>query len=380
MTIKKNTPHFLRHTGLSFTTIINQTMDSIDDPASLGIYCYLASKPDNWEINNKELQNRFNKGFDFVKKRLADLREKGLIRKSCVRNETTGQIIRWEIVLVNYQEGENPSSSESRRGKTQRVENPPGGKIEPNNNIYIEIKDNINNISATKVAPDFDDIDSDEDYFEYEEIHAGDYSNNQTNISIIEDKPSEAKMNSDKSDYFENQSNNKNTKCGTKTALTLKDLEADNPFNLPREMLSDWITNRNKKRAPITRTAWNRICKELEKCKDSGVDPVEAFETMVASGWQSLNADWVKNRSCGSYQSLKTQERLANDLKIRERELKAYQEKRKEIEAAKQYRSIMASVGPKISLAERLSNFEKSFIASGMTKEQYHQHLTSRSL
>ncbi|CEG60999.1 hypothetical protein [Legionella micdadei] len=203
MTIKKNTPQFLRQSGLSFTTIINQTMDIIDDPASLGIYCYLASKPDNWEINNKELQSRFNKGFDFIKKRLADLREKGLIKKSAVRNETTGQIMRWEIILVNYQEAENPPSSESRKGKTQKVDFPPGGKTESNNNINIKIKDNINNISATNAAHHF--VDNDYEVLDCDSTDNADYSNNQTNDQGTELKTHTGKTIPNKSDYCDNQ-------------------------------------------------------------------------------------------------------------------------------------------------------------------------------
>jgi len=42
MSIVKNTPHYLKHSGSFFTTIINKTIESIQDPAALGIYLYLA--------------------------------------------------------------------------------------------------------------------------------------------------------------------------------------------------------------------------------------------------------------------------------------------------------------------------------------------------
>ncbi|CEG60937.1 hypothetical protein [Legionella micdadei] len=59
-------------------------------------------------------------------------------------------------------------------------------------------------------------------------------------------------------------------------------------------MLADWLTTRNKKRAPITPTAWNKIKKELWKCEQQGINPVDSFETMVASGWQSLRFEWFQ--------------------------------------------------------------------------------------
>jgi len=316
MSIKKNTPQFLRQSGLSFTTIVNQTIDLIEDPASLGIYCYLASKPDNWKINNQELQSRFRKGFDFIKNRLSDLKKKGLIKKYPIRDKTTGQIIRWEVLLINHQEVENPSPSQSRIGKTHKVGFPPCGKNESNNNIDIIIKDY--NISATSVAHDFVDMDidnhecdvtanltfnetpsfadNDNELFESEddyESSIADYSNNQTHESETSPKCLDSKRNKDKSDYFDNRLVNKNTQNGTKVALTLEDLKSDNPFSIPEEMLRDWIYTRTKKRAPITKTSWKMICKQLQRCEENKINAVEAFELMVASGWQSLKVEWL---------------------------------------------------------------------------------------
>ncbi|HHF7341074.1 TPA: hypothetical protein ACP9C9_002007 [Legionella anisa] len=102
------------------------------------------------------------------------------------------------------------------------------------------------------------------------------------------------KSNPTKSDYFDNQRKTC-TNRKSKQQLGLKELLNDNPFNIPEQMLSDWIENRKKKRAPITITAWNKILKELIHCKAQHTDPIEAFETMVASGWNSLKAKYFES-------------------------------------------------------------------------------------
>lgn len=112
MSIEKNTPNFLKHSGSSFTTIVNKTIEAIEDPATLGIYLYLASKPSDWQISETNLQNRFQKGRDFIRARLSELKLLGLLKKTSIKN-SFGQIIRWESIL--YKEihiTENPLSGD----------------------------------------------------------------------------------------------------------------------------------------------------------------------------------------------------------------------------------------------------------------------------
>ncbi|HEX4045432.1 MAG TPA: hypothetical protein VHZ76_07200 [Gammaproteobacteria bacterium] len=75
----------------------------------------------------------------------------------------------------------------------------------------------------------------------------------------------------------------------------LKMMLEDNPHEIEEEILSDWITVRKAKRAPITRTAWKNIMKELDRCLRHGLKPKDCFVAMVTSGWQSLNMDWFLN-------------------------------------------------------------------------------------
>ena len=124
MSIVKNTPNTLKHSGSFFTTIINKTIEAIQDPATLGIYLYLASKPDDWEISETNLKNRFKKGTDFIRARMTELKKIGLLQSVPYKNEK-GQITRWETVLYNEPQ---PIKKETIECKNQKVENPASGK------------------------------------------------------------------------------------------------------------------------------------------------------------------------------------------------------------------------------------------------------------
>ena len=57
MAIEKNTRNTLGHEKPEFTIIKNKIINNIRNPGALAIYCYLASKPENWDICKKHLQN-----------------------------------------------------------------------------------------------------------------------------------------------------------------------------------------------------------------------------------------------------------------------------------------------------------------------------------
>lgn len=76
----------------------------------------------------------------------------------------------------------------------------------------------------------------------------------------------------------------------SKRPLSQMDLESMNPHRIPSIMISDWLLVREAKKAPVTITAWSNLNKQLERCESA----TEAFEIMVANGWTSLKADWLK--------------------------------------------------------------------------------------
>lgn len=96
-----------------------------------------------------------------------------------------------------------------------------------------------------------------------------------------------------KSDYQKNQTN-KESLVIKKQHFDIKNILKTNIFQIPEEMIQDWISNRRKKRADVTSTAWSRINKVLSKLHENNIDPVEAFERMVASGWQSLEVGYFQ--------------------------------------------------------------------------------------
>ncbi len=75
-----------------------------------------------------------------------------------------------------------------------------------------------------------------------------------------------------------------------KAVLNINDLENNNPHNLPKQMLEDWIINRKAKKAPITFTVWNKLNKDLAQCKNA----LDAFEQYVSSGYVGFNRDWFE--------------------------------------------------------------------------------------
>jgi hypothetical protein len=153
MSIVKNTPNFLKHSDLPFTTLINKTIESIKDPATLGIYVYLSSKPNDWEISEKNLQNRFDKCRDFIRSRLSELKALGLLKSISIRDENH-KIVRWETILYNEAQcveidarkpNEHATLLESQdTGKARYLVEPP-----ITNKRYKQIKDN----NKTPIVP-----------------------------------------------------------------------------------------------------------------------------------------------------------------------------------------------------------------------------------
>lgn len=84
MSIVKNTPYILKHTHLSSTTILNDTISQIKDPCILGIYTYLLSRPSDYPICEADLQQRFGKHIGFIRQCLIELQTLGLIDKEGV--------------------------------------------------------------------------------------------------------------------------------------------------------------------------------------------------------------------------------------------------------------------------------------------------------
>ncbi len=117
--------------------------------------------------------------------------------------------------------------------------------------------------------------------------------NNQTLDNIEKKEGLEGSNPSTKSDYQNKQSLNCTVQSNIKH-YDIKNILENNIFQIPEEIIQDWIAHRKKKRATITQGVWKRLNKELSKCKERGIDPIDAFETMMYRGWVALDVDWLQ--------------------------------------------------------------------------------------
>lgn len=275
MSIEKNTPNYLKQEELSYTILINETINLIKDGFALGIYTYLSSKPAGWNICKKELMNHFGVGRDFINARFKYLQSLNLLETVSIRDET-GKIKYWETFLkrrAKPQDTENPYSGLATILKNQILAEPDSGESAPINKINNKKEKNDTYIKKTHVANaqniNSNDFSIDTDY-EYPETLYG-----------LEAKKQEK-------------------------ALTLAfSPQDDNPYNIPEQMLKDWKTIRNAKKSPVTKTAWNRLLKELKICEENGIKPIDAFEEMISKSWISLKYEYFKNQAISKTETTK---------------------------------------------------------------------------
>lgn len=296
MAIRKNAPNYLRISKKPFTTLLNKTLALIPDAAAMGIYVYLSSKQNDWIIQEKDLMNRFNAGRDFIRTRMKVLKDLGLLIKDAVRDEK-GRIVHWETILLN-EITENPSCGEE---DVHITEKPPSGKPRCLDNPThtkkrsSEINSGYNITGTSSEVRDLNYTESDGEQGENEK---SDYDVNQAENEKSEMQVIEPERNSAKSDYCENQIKN-NTISRLSITYGLKNIQEENNFSIPEQMIVDWMANRKKKRAAITPTAWRKLNKELAKLLEQGIEPISAFEKMVAHGWQGLDAEWFNKKGPG---------------------------------------------------------------------------------
>ncbi|MHC8386788.1 replication protein [Pseudomonas sp. MDT2-39-1] len=85
-------------------------------------------------------------------------------------------------------------------------------------------------------------------------------------------------------------------KSDRKAPFGMTQLMADNPHNVPEQLLADWLTQRKAKRAAVTATVWSTVNAELAKCVEAGITASDAITEALTSGWQGFKASWVIKR------------------------------------------------------------------------------------
>ena len=94
-----------------------------------------------------------------------------------------------------------------------------------------------------------------------------------------------------------------------KAPFGMAQLLADNPHNVPEQLLTDWLTQRKAKRAAVTTTVWSTVNNELAKCAEAGITADDAITEALTAGWQGFKASWVIKRLAESLPSPMPQSR-----------------------------------------------------------------------
>lgn len=162
---------------------------------------------------------------------------------------------------------------------------------------------------------------------------------------------------------------------GKSFLLTVKDMLKDNPHNIDEPLLNEWMIIRKNKKAPLTRTAWNRTNKVMTRLVEAGLLAVDCFERMVASGWQGMEFKYFEQELIKNpvLKYPTPSERAINEQKIRERELKSNQEKQKEIEEST---SSYKNIKQHINIFDMKKHQDADMEKLGMSRLQYHDYIT----
>lgn len=81
-----------------------------------------------------------------------------------------------------------------------------------------------------------------------------------------------------------------------KPSFGMNQMLADNPHQIPDQLLADWLALRKTKRATVTQTVWDSLNAELTKCADLGITATDAMIEALTAGWQGFKAGWIANR------------------------------------------------------------------------------------
>ncbi len=85
-----------------------------------------------------------------------------------------------------------------------------------------------------------------------------------------------------------------NPKTPKEPVLSVSDNFQDLLQDVQPQVLQDWKTLRKQKKAPITRTAVEGICREADK---AGMSVNDALATCCSRGWIGFNAEWVRGKT-----------------------------------------------------------------------------------
>lgn len=159
------------------------------------------------------------------------------------------------------------------------------------------------------------------------------------------------------------------------SSFGIKEMLSDNPLNIPENILSDWLIVRNAKRAKITATAWKQVIGNLLQLQDKGLTPLFCFTTAVARGWVGIEVRFYNEyldvkSSANKFPS--KEERIANEEKIRQREIKAESDKKIEEAAAKSFKENLGFIRTNMGFSAAKKKDEEEMKRLGMSANEYY--------
>jgi hypothetical protein len=255
--IEKNTKNILQHEELSFTTITNEVINNIRHTGALGVYCYLSSKSSGWDICRKHLQKHFECGRKHIGTCFSYLYAIGALETDRIRDQK-GRFSHLQTILKRKLSLETLSSIHDTQNPLVVVPSDglststfsARGKRAPINKRYIQNKE-----KRKKTMP-----------------FPSETTNNDAALAqpLKKSKPSQ---------------------------LTLQDLLADNPHSLSEQSLTDWLTVRNKKRNPVTITAWTRMNKNIALIQEkTGISPSDVLARAIDATWHSVEVKYFLDK------------------------------------------------------------------------------------
>ncbi len=325
--------------AMPYTQICNKVINECQNPVAGFIWIYLQSKPETWKPCKWEIMKRFDISESTYKRHMKYLSATSLIETCMIRDEH-GKIVDWRIIVLNGSRF-NPS-----------VDNYKG------TSFVVHVNQSVKNDTVDEPAPDKGSSQK----VKYDPLDEKPECQNTT------DGEMNPHINKDITSLVKKEKDTPISPTGKSVSFSLVQMLQDNPFSIPDSVLRDWLEVRRAKKAKITETAWEHTNRNLAKLKESGLCPIDCFVKAVTSGWAGIEVRYFDRelQAPAKPRYPTADERAANEQKIREREMKAAEEKRKEIADSKGFKERIA-----MTKAERDAAYEAQRIAMGMTVSEY---------
>lgn len=347
--INKLNPQKFEKEKTPYTLIANKVIENCSNHTAGFIWLYLQSRIETWVPNKFEIMKRFKICERTYKKHMSYLVKSGLIQYQQYRKEdgTLGPISivvlngsnfkEW-VAVDNFVENDkthDASTNETNNSLKSIAYVRSANICTPDNLTKNVLSPQCKKTAVQKNAP----------------LNNTRINNNTKNKPPIFPLPGEI-GNVGKISLSE-KNKSKTTKTKTTTAkvkrekiegiLGLQDLLADNPHNVPNQMLSDWMVLRKDNKRTLTKSVWDHTNGVMTRLVNKNTCPIECFQYMLVKGWYGMQFDYFKKQVEAAnqkqfnhaYKPYNDYQQTKNEIAFRE-EL-ALKEKREEIISAKNF-------------------------------------------